>query len=64
MDRLPLDLQRRVLDFADALTQTVSMKGAPGAALKPMLGRIDEESARQMLAAIEDGCERVDEGGW
>ena len=63
MGQLPLDMQRRVLDFADALVRT-EPKGVSGEALAPIVGTLDEESARQMIEAIEEGCEQVDEGGW
>lgn len=63
MERLPEKEQRRVLDFADTLAHT-RPKGVPGEALAPLVGTLDEESARQMIKAIEEGCEQVDEGGW
>lgn len=42
----------------------VPMRGAHGKDLARFAGAMDEESARAMLTAIEEGCERVDTEGW
>lgn len=57
---LPEDMQRRVLDFAQALAMSVP-KGVPGKQLLKFSGAISAEDARQMLEAIEEGCEKVDD---
>jgi hypothetical protein len=63
LDQLPVELQRRVISFADALVLS-NPKGTPGRDLVRFAGILDDESAREMQEAIEDGCERVDENGW
>ena len=63
MERLPLELQRRVLVFADSLARTEPI-GASGEVLLSLAGTLDADSARQMIDAIEEGCEKVDENGW
>ncbi len=63
LDQLPPELQRRVLDFAQALTQS-RLKGEPGKELLRSAGFLDEISAREMREAIEAGCERVDVNEW
>jgi hypothetical protein len=35
-------------------------KGIPGKDLRRFAGILDPESAREMIQAIEEGCERVD----
>jgi len=46
-----------------ALT-TEPLMGTPGRALTRFSGVLDLESAGEMSAAIEDGCERVDLNEW
>jgi hypothetical protein len=60
VDVLPYDLQRRVLDFAQALAIT-QPKGVPGKKLVKFAGSISAEDARQMREAIESECEKVDD---
>ena len=60
VDVLPYDLQRRVLDFAQALVMSAP-KGVPGKELLKFSGVISKEDARQMLEAVEEGCEKVDD---
>lgn len=55
---LPEDMQRRVLDFAQALAMSVP-KGVPGKQVLKFSGAISAEDAKQMLEAIEEGCEKV-----
>ena len=63
LDSLPVEMQRRVLDFAEALAI-----GSPDSgdldALLALSGSLDEESAVEMLNAISEGCENVDSDGW
>jgi len=63
IDQLPVELQRRVIAFADALVLS-NPKGTPGRDLLRFAGTLDEDSAREMLEAIEDACERVDVNEW
>jgi hypothetical protein len=60
LDKLPLELQRRVLDFAHALVMSTP-RGMSGKDLLRFAGIIDEEDLKAMEKAIEEGCERIDE---
>ncbi|MBM3746656.1 MAG: DUF2281 domain-containing protein [Acidobacteria bacterium] len=63
LEHLPAELQRRVLDFVEALAQS-QPKGEPGANLLRFAGSLDPQSAQEMRAAIEEGCEQVDRDEW
>jgi hypothetical protein len=63
IDQLPVELQRRVIAFADALVLS-NPKGTPGRDLLRFAGTLGEDSAREMQEAIEDACERVDVNEW
>ena len=63
LDKLPLELQRRVLDFAHALVMSTP-RGTPGKDLLRFAGMIDEEDLKAIEKAIEEGCERIDESKW
>jgi hypothetical protein len=60
IDRLPYDLQLRVLDFA----KTLVPKGVEGKSLLRFEGTISVDDLQLMSKAIEDGCEKVDIGEW
>jgi hypothetical protein len=63
LDRLSPEQQRRAADPVHGLVSPLP----PGASVEDLLqvaGRLDEDSARQMMEAIEEGCERVDLDGW
>ncbi len=62
IDRMPAEAQRQVLHLARYLSRTP--KGTPIEELRPLAGILDEESAREMRQAIEEGCEQVDLNGW
>ncbi len=59
LEHLPAALQRRVLDFVETLAQSQT-EGEPGANLLRFAGSLDRQSAQEMRAAIEEGCEQVD----
>jgi hypothetical protein len=61
LDRLPLDQQRQVLDFARALAVTRPV-GVPGTALLRFAGTIAPDDLATMAQAIEEGCETIDPG--
>jgi len=63
-DRLNADLQRHVASLAHGLAVPSLPKGATGAELKELSGILDDESAREMREAIEEGCEQVDPDEW
>ena len=60
LDKLPPDLQLRVLDFVSALVP----KGISGKSLLKFEGAIPVEDLKLMSAAIEEGCEKVDINEW
>ena len=60
---LPVEMQRRVLEFAEALAVGSTGIG-DSEALLALSGSLDEESAAEMLNAISEGCENVDTDGW
>ena len=63
LERLPIELQQRVLEYTRALGGT-KPEGQPGKELLRFAGLIDADTARTMLEAIEAGCERVDPNDW
>jgi hypothetical protein len=66
MVQLPADDQARVVEFARSLAGAVPTKkvGVPGKDLLRFAGTISEEDARQMIEAIEEGCEQIDASKW
>lgn len=63
LDRLTPEQQ----EYAAKLVHDLVPALPPGtrlADLAPLAGSLDDESAREMIAAIETGCERVDPDGW
>ncbi len=60
IDKLPYDLQLRVLDFA----KTLSQKGVEGKSLLRFEGAIPADDLRLISKAIEEGCEQVDADEW
>jgi hypothetical protein len=63
VDQLPLEFQRKVLDFAQALALSLP-KGVPGRSLLRFAGAIEADDLRAMSEAIEAGCEQVDADEW
>lgn len=60
LDRLSPEQQWQAADLVRALA-TPLPKGASIEDLLTLAGTLDDESARQMREAIEEGCEQVDE---
>lgn len=60
LDRLSPEQQRRAAELVHALVSS----GAPGRSLLRFAGTLDDDSAREMTRAIEEGCERVDLDEW
>jgi hypothetical protein len=60
IDRLPYDLQLRVLDFA----KTLIPKGVEGKSLLQFEGTIPADDLQLISKAIEENCERVDVSEW
>ncbi|HWE51067.1 MAG TPA: hypothetical protein VG273_14840 [Bryobacteraceae bacterium] len=63
IDALAPAQQARVLQFVASLSDS-AVKGENGAELRRFARLLDSDSAEQMIQAIEEGCERVDTGGW
>jgi hypothetical protein len=63
VEQLPPPLQRKVVDFAHSLAQS-RPRGTPAKQLLEFAGILDAEEAKAMMAAIEEGCERIDANEW
>ena len=60
INKLPHDLQLRVLEFVKALTP----QGVVGKSLLRFEGFIPADDLQLMSKAIEEGCEKVDISEW
>ena len=60
---LPDSLQRRVLEYVQALDASIQ-QDVPGAQLLQFAGTIPMDDLAAMQAAIEAGCEQVDVNEW
>jgi len=63
VDCLPPEMQERVLRFLTSLS-VQTPQGEPGAALRASSGSLASVSAEEMMRAIEEECERVDDDEW
>ena len=63
VEKLPPDMQEQVLRFVASLS-TLALIGEPGARLRQFSSSLDSVSAREMLQAIDEECERVDASEW
>ena len=63
LDQLPLDLQRRVLDFTQALALSLP-EGVSGKQLLDFAGAIEADDIQAISQAIEAGCEKIDASEW
>jgi len=63
LDRLSPEQQKRAAELVHGLVSPLP-KGTPGRELLRFAGTLDDESAREMIAAIEEECERVDLDEW
>ena len=59
VDQLPLEFQRKVLDFAQALAMALP-KGVPGRSPVRFAGGIEAADVQAMSEAIKAGCGQVD----
>jgi hypothetical protein len=60
IDKLPHDLQLRVLDFVKALMP----KGVEGRSLLRFEGIIPKDDLQLISKAIKEGCEKVEVSEW
>ncbi|MGA2194400.1 MAG: hypothetical protein ABSH40_03950 [Bryobacteraceae bacterium] len=63
VEKLPPDMQEQVLRFVASLSVSAPM-GENGARLRQFSSSLDSVSARQMMQAIDEECERVDARDW
>ena len=63
LDRLSPELQHKAVQLVHQLVSPLP-KGASIEDLMSLAGTLDDESAREMIAAIEEGCERIDPQDW
>ena len=63
LDKLPLEHQRKVLDFARSLSKANPV-GKAGKELLSFAGTIEIEDIKAISQAIEEGCEQVNINEW
>lgn len=63
LDKLPLEHQRKVLDFARSLSKANPV-GKAGKDLLSFSGTIEAEDIKAISQAIEEGCEQVNSNEW
>jgi hypothetical protein len=63
LERLSAEKQTRAAELVRGLVSPTP-QGTPGRDLRRFSGVLDPESAREMMEAIEEGCERVDLDEW
>ena len=62
LEDLPEERQLQVLSSARSLSPVP--RGVPGKDLLRFAGAFDEQAARELSEAIEEGCKRVDFDEW
>lgn len=63
LDRLPSEIQIRILDLAEAAAPS-PQKGVSGKKLLRFSGILNADDVNDMTQAIENGCEKVDINEW
>ena len=63
VETLPAEQQERVLRFVASLSMSAPA-GEKGSSLRQFAYSLDSLSARQMIQAIDQDCERVDADEW
>jgi hypothetical protein len=63
LSQLPVEQQRRVLEFARSLV-AARVRGVPGKTLLRFAGAINTDDLTAMKQAIEEGCEQVSLNDW
>ena len=63
IDKLSPEMQEQVLQYVTSLASSTP-KGESGASLRRFSGLLDHTSAREMIQAIDEECERVDASEW
>jgi hypothetical protein len=57
LDVLPVEWQRRVLDYITHLAEPAIPRGVPGKNLLKFAGSLSDEDADELTRIIEEGCE-------
>ena len=63
IEKLPRELQVKVLDFAKNL-QSDGSRGVKGRELLQFEGAIDDDDLNLIAEAIKEGCGSIDTDGW
>ena len=63
MEHMPLEMRRRVLDFAHALAGS-NPQGIKGDKLLRFTDTFSHPDLQDMASAIEEDCEKVDPHAW
>ncbi|MBW2194883.1 MAG: hypothetical protein JRF37_04730 [Deltaproteobacteria bacterium] len=63
LERLPVNQQRQVVQFARTLVKT-AVQGVPGKELLQFAGTIDPKDLVSIEQAIKEGCEMVNPDEW
>ncbi len=63
LDRLAPEQQKRAAEFVHSLVPSL-LQGASVEDLMKVAGTLDDESAREMMEAIDKGCGQVDLDEW
>jgi hypothetical protein len=63
LDRLPFEIQIKILDLAEAAAPS-TQKGVSGKKLLRFAGILNADDVTDMTQAIENGCEKVDINEW
>lgn len=64
LNKLDEAQQQRLLNFARILAKTPVVKGESGQSIIAATGFFDAQSLTEIEKAIQEGCERIDWGGW
>ena len=64
LEVLPVDMQRKVLDYIAHLTGSGIPPGVPGKKLIKFAGTLSEEDAEELIQIIQEGCEKIDYNEW
>ncbi len=61
LDILPVNLQKKVLDFVTRLSRSVSPRRKDGEKLAKLAGLLTHEEAEELKEIINANCERIDD---
>lgn len=64
VDVLPIDLQKKVLDFVKLLSESKAPTGVSGSKLAKLAGIMSKDDADEMAEIIAEGCEQIDFNEW